>query len=229
MVQRLKRCHIKLLIVHYLLNNNYYVKYRVKRKGDYIMMDWNFVIENEGLINYLSWVYKTKISYCLSPTYSEDDFISDFKIYLAKEAHKYNSERGTISMFVTYKLTKFIHVEYRKLHAKKRKTNMMYLDDSLSSLSNENVPSFIDVVCSAEDDYSEYYIREIVDIVRENFKFKKKTNKSEKEILKEIIQTIDLLSKGYNNKDIAKLQKNNESTVSRRIRKIRKLLEEKYL
>ena len=192
-------------------------------------MDWEFVIENEGLINYLSWVYKTKISYCLSPTYTEDDFISDFKIYLAKEAHKYNSERGTISMFVTYKLTTFIHVEYRKLHAKKRKTNMMYLNDTLSSLNNENTPSFIDVVCSTEDDYSNYFISEIVNIVKENFKFTKKTNKSEDEILKEILQTIDLLSKGYNNKDIAKLQNINESTVSRRIRKIRKLLEEKYL
>ena len=193
------------------------------------MMDWNFVIENDGLINYLSWVYKTKISYCLTPTYTEDDFISDFKIYLAKEAHKYNSERGTISMFVTYKLTTFIHVEYRKLHAKKRKSNMMYLDDTISSFTNENTPSFIDVVCSTEDDYSEYYINEIVNVVKENFKFTKKTNKSEQEILKEILQTIDLLSKGYNNKDIAKLQKINESTVSRRIRKIRKLLEEKYL
>ena len=167
-------------------------------------MDWEFVIENEGLINYLSWVYKTKISYCLSPTYTEDDFISDFKIYLAKEAHKYNSERGTISMFVTYKLTTFIHVEYRKLHAKKRKTNMMYLNDTLSTLSNENTPSFIDIVCSTEDDYSNYYISEIINVVKENFKFKKKTNKSEEEILKEILQTIDLLSKGYNNKDIAK-------------------------
>ena len=193
------------------------------------MMDWNFVIENEGLINYLSWVYKTKISYCLSPTYTEDDFISDFKIYLAKEAHKYNSERGTISMFVTYKLTTFIHVEYRKLHAKKRKTNMMYLNDTLSTLTNENVPSFIDLVCSTEDDYSDYYISEIVDVVKENFKFKKKTNKSEEEIIKEILQTINLLSKGYENKDIAKLQNINESTVSRRIRKIRTLLEEKYL
>ena len=193
------------------------------------MMDWDFVIENEGLINYLSWVYKTKISYCLSPTYTEDDFISDFKIYLAKEAHKYNSERGTISMFVTYKLTTFIHVEYRKLHAKKRKTNMMYLNDTLSTLNNENTPSFLDIVCSSEDDYSDYYISEIVNIVKENFKFTKKTNKSEQEILKEILQTIDLLSKGYNNKDIAKLQNINESTVSRRIRKIRKLLEEKYL
>ena len=192
-------------------------------------MDWEFVIKNEGLINYLSWVYKTKISYCLTPTYTEDDFISDFKIYLAKEAHKYNSERGTISMFITYKLTTFIHVEYRKLHAKKRKTNMMYLNDTLSSLSNENLPSFIDVVCSTEDDYSEYYINEIVNVVKENFKFTKKTNKSEDEILKEILQTIDLLSKGYNNKDIAKLQNINESTVSRRIRKIRNLLEEKYL
>ena len=85
------------------------------------MMDWDFVIENEGLINYLSWVYKTKISYCLTPTYTEEDFISDFKIYLAKEAHKYNSERGTISMFITYKLTTFIHVEYRKLTLKKEK------------------------------------------------------------------------------------------------------------
>ena len=193
------------------------------------MMDWDFVIENEGLINYLGWVYKTKISYCLSPTYTEDDFISDFKIYLAKEAHKYNSERGTISMFVTYKLTTFIHVEYRKLHAKKRKTNMMYLDDSLSTLSNENVPTFVDVVCSTEDDYSEHYIKEIVNVVKENFKFTKKTNKSKEEILKEILQTIDLLSKGYNNKDIAKLQKINESTVSRRIKKIKKILEEKYL
>ena len=193
------------------------------------MMDWDFVIENEGLINYLSWVYKTKISWCLTPTYTEDDFISDFKIYLAKEAHKYNSERGTISMFVTYKLTTFIHVEYRKLHAKKRKTNMMYLNDTLSTLSNENTPSFIDVVCSTEDDHSEYYINEIVNIVKENFKFKKKTNKSEEEILKEILETIDLLSKGYENKDIAKLQKINESTVSRRIKKIRTLLEEKYL
>ena len=193
------------------------------------MMDWNFVIENDGLINYLSWVYKTKISYCLTPTYTEDDFISDFKIYLAKEAHKYNSERGTISMFVTYKLTTFIHVEYRKLHAKKRKTNMMYLDDTISNLNNENIPSFIDVVCSTEDDYSEYYISEIFNVVKENFKFKKKTNKSEEEILKEIIQTINLLSKGYENKDIAKLQNINESTVSRRIKKIRNLLEEKYL
>ena len=193
------------------------------------MMDWNFVIENDGLINYLSWVYKTKISYCLTPTYTEDDFISDFRIYLAKEAHKYNSERGTISMFVTYKLTTFIHVEYRKLHAKKRKTNMMYLDDTLSSLTNENMPSFIDVVCSTEDDYSEYYINEIVNVVKENFKFTKKTNKSKEEILKEILQTIILLSKGYENKDIAKLQNINESTVSRRIRKIRNLLEEKYL
>ena len=193
------------------------------------MMDWNFVIENDGLINYLSWVYKTKISYCLTPTYTEDDFISDFKIYLAKEAHKYNSKRGTISMFVTYKLTTFIHVEYRKLHAKKRKTNMMYLDDTLSTLTNENAPSFIDIVCSTEDDYSDYYISEIVDVVKENFKFKKKTNKSEEEIIKEILQTINLLSKGYENKDIAKLQNINESTVSRRIRKIRTLLEEKYL
>ena len=193
------------------------------------MMDWKFVIENEGLINYLSWVYKTKISYCLTPTYTEDDFISDFKIYLAKEAHKYNSERGTISMFVTYKLTTFIHVEYRKLHAKKRKTNMMYLNDTLSTLNKENIPSFIDVVCSTEDDYSEYNISEIINIVKENFKFKRKTNKSEEEILKEILQTIILLSKGYENKDIAKLQNINESTVSRRIRKIRKLLEEKYL
>ena len=193
------------------------------------MMDWNFVIKNEGLINYLSWVYKTKISYCLTPTYTEDDFISDFKIYLAKEGHKYNSERGTISMFITYKLTTFIHVEYRKLHAKKRKTNLMYLNDTISNLNNENTPSFIDVVCSTEDDYSNYYISEIVNIVKENFKFTKKTNKSEQEILKEILQTIDLLSKGYNNKDIAKLQNINESTVSRRIRKIRKLLEEKYL
>ena len=193
------------------------------------MMDWNFVIKNEGLINYLSWVYKTKISYCLTSTYTEDDFISDFKIYLAKEAHKYNSERGTISMFVTYKLTTFIHVEYRKLYAKKRKTNMLYLNDTISNLNNENTPSFIDVVCSTEDDYSEYYINEIVNIVKENFKFTKKTNKSEEEILKEILQTIELLSKGYNNKDIAKLQNINESTVSRRIRKIRNLLEEKYL
>ena len=64
MVLKLKKCHIKLLIIQYLLNNNYYVKYRVKRKGDYIMMDWNFVIKNEGLIIYLSWVYKTKISNC---------------------------------------------------------------------------------------------------------------------------------------------------------------------
>ena len=193
------------------------------------MMDWNFVIKNEGLINYLSWVYKTKISYCLTPTYTEDDFISDFKIYLAKEAHKYNSERGTISMFVTYKLTTFIHVEYRKLHAKKRKTNMMYLDDTINKLNNENIGNYIDVVCSTEDDYSEYFIKEIVNVVKENFKFTKKTNKSEDEILKEILQTINLLSKGYNNKDIAKLQNINESTVSRRIRKIRKLLEEKYL
>ena len=192
-------------------------------------MDWNFVIENEGLINYLRRVYKTKISYCLSSTYTEDVFISDFKIYLAKEAHKYNSERGTISMFVTYKLTTFIHVEYRKLHAKKRKTNMMYLDDTISNLNNENVPSFIDVVCSTEDDYSEHYINEIINVVKENFKFKRKTNKSEEEILKEILQTIVLLSKGYENKDIAKLQNINESTVSRRIRKIRTLLEEKYL
>ena len=193
------------------------------------MMDWDFVIENEGLINYLSWVYKTKISYCLTPTYTEDDFISDFKIYLAKEAHKYNSERGTISMFITYKLTTFIHVEYRKLHAKKRKTNMLYLNDTLSTLFNENVPSFIDVVCSSEDDYTGYYISEIMNIVKENFKFKKKTNKSEEEILKEILQTINLLSKGYENKDIAKLQNINESTVSRRIKKIRTLIEEKYL
>lgn len=193
------------------------------------MMDWNFVIENEGLINYLSWVYKTKISWCLTPTYTEDDFISDFKIYLAKESHKYNSERGTRSMFITYKLTTFIHVEYRKLHAKKRKTNMMYLDDTISNLNKENIPSFIDVVCSTEDDYSEYYINEIFNVVKENFKFKKKTNKSEEEILKEILQTINLLSKGYENKDIAKLQNINESTVSRRIRKIRTLLEEKYL
>ena len=193
------------------------------------MMDWNFVVKNEGLINYLSWVYKTKISYCLSPSYTEEDFISDFKIYLAKEAHKYNSERGTISMFITYKLTTFIHVEYRKLHAKKRKTNMMYLDDTLSSFTNENVPSFIDIVCSTEDDYSESYINEIVNVVKENFKFKKKTNKSEEEILKEILQTINLLSKGYENKDIAKLQNINESTVSRRIKKIRTLIEEKYL
>ena len=192
-------------------------------------MDWEFVIENEGLINYLSWVYKTKISYCLTPTYTEDDFISDFKIYLAKEAHKYNSERGTISMFVTYKLTTFIHVEYRKLHAKKRKTNMMYLNDTISNLTNENMPSFMDVVCSREDDYSEHYINEIVNVVKENFKFTKKTNKSKEEILEEILQTIALLSKGYNNKDIAKLQNINESTVSRRIRKIRNLLEEKYL
>lgn len=193
------------------------------------MLDWNFVIENEGLINYLSWVYKTKISWCLTPTYSEDDFISDFKIYLAKEAHKYNSERGTISMFVTYKLTTFIHVEYRKLHAKKRKTNMVYLDDTIFNLNNEIIPSFLDVVCSTEDDYSEYYINEIVNVVKENFKFKKKTNKSEEEILKEILQTIKLLSKGYENKDIAKLQNINESTVSRRIKKIRNLLKEKYL
>ena len=192
-------------------------------------MDWEFVIENEGLINYLSWVYKTKISWCLTPTYTEDDFISDFKIYLAKEAHKYNRERGTISMFVTYKLTTFIHVEYRKLHAKKRKTNMFYLNDTISNLNNENIPSFIDVVCSTEDDYSNYYISEMVNIVKENFKFKKKTNKSEEEILKEILETIDLLSKGYENKDIAKLQKINESTVSRRIKKIKKILEEKYL
>ena len=193
------------------------------------MMDWDFVIENDGLINYLSWVYKTKISYCLSPTYTEDDFISDFKIYLAKEAHKYNSERGTISMFVTYKLTTFIHVEYRKLHAKKRKTNMMYLDDTISNLNKENIPSFIDVVCSTEDDYSEFFINEIFNVVKENFKFKKKTNKSEEEILKEILQTIELLAKGYENKDIANLQNINESTVSRRIKKIRTLLEEKYL
>ena len=223
MVQKLKRCLIKLLIVQYLLN-----KYRLKEKGNK-RMDWNFVIENDGLINYLSWVYKTKISYCLTPTFTEDDFISDFKIYLAKEAHKYNSERGTISMFVTYKLTTFIHVEYRKLHAKKRKTNMMYLDDTISNLTNENAPIFIDVVCSTEDDHSEHYINEIVNVVKENFKFKKKTNKSEEEILKEILQTIDLLSKGYENKDIAKLQNINESTVSRRIKKIRNLLEEKYL
>ena len=193
------------------------------------MMDWNFVIENDGLINYLSWVYKTKISYCLSPSYTEDDFISDFKIYLAKEAHKYNSDRGTISMFVTYKLTTFIHVEYRKLHAKKRKTNIMYLDDKISNLNKENNHSFIDIVCSTEDDYTNYYINEIVNVVKENFKFKKKTNKSEEEIIKEILQTINLLSKGYENKDIAKLQNINESTVSRRIRKIRNLLEEKYL
>ena len=131
-------------------------------------------------------------------------------------------------MFITYKLTTFIHVEYRKLHAKKRKTNMLYLDDTLKN-SDNTLPSFIDVVCSTEDDYSEQYISEIVDIVRENFKFKKKTNKSEEEILEEIIQTINLLSKGYENKDIAKLQNINESTVSRRIRKIRKILEEKYL
>ena len=193
------------------------------------MMDWDFVIENEGLINYLSWVYKTKISYCLTPTNIEEDFITDFKIYLAKEAHKYNSERGTISMFVTYKLTTFIHVEYRKLHAKKRKTNMLYLNDTISNLNKTNIPSFIDVVCSTEDDHSEYYINEIVNIVKENFKFTKKTNKSKEDILEEILQTIALLSKGYNNKDIAKLQNINESTVSRRIRKIRKLLEEKYL
>ena len=193
------------------------------------MMDWDFVIENEGLINYLSWVYKTKISYCLTPTYTEDDFISDFKIYLAKEAHKYNSERGTISMFVTYKLTTFIHVEYRKLHAKKRKTNMMYLNDTISNLNTENIPSFIDIVCSTEDDYSEYYVNEIINVIKENFKFTKKTNKSEEERLEEILQTIALLSKGYKNKDIAKLQNINESTVSRRIRKIRNLLEEKYL
>lgn len=193
------------------------------------MMDWNFVIENDGLINYLSWVYKTKISYCLSPSYTEDDFISDFKIYLAKEAHKYNSDRGTISMFVTYKLTTFIHVEYRKLHAKKRKTNIMYLDDKISNLNKENNHSFIDIVCSTEDDYTNYYINEIVNVVKENFKFKKKTNKSEEEILKEILETINLLSKGYENKDIAKLQSINESTVSRRIKKIRNLLEEKYL
>ena len=192
------------------------------------MMEWNFVVENEGLINYLSWVYKTKISYCLTPTYTEDDFLSDFKIYLAKESHKYNSERGTVSMFVTYKLTTFIHVEYRKLHAKKRKTNMLYLDDSLKNSDNTS-PSFVDIVCSSEDDYSDYYISEIVDVVKENFNFKKKTNKSEEEILKEILQTIKLLSKGYNNKDIARLQNINESTVSRRIRKIRNLLEEKYL
>ena len=192
-------------------------------------MDWNFVIENEGLINYLSWVYKTKISYCLTPTYTEDDFISDFKIYLAKEAHKYNSERGTISMFITYKLTTFIHVEYRKLHAKKRKTNMLYLDDTISNLNTENTPSFINIVCSTEDDYSEYYINEIINVVKENFKFKKKTNKTEEEIIEEILQTINLLSKGYENKDIAKLQNINESTVSRRIKKIRNLLEEKYL
>ena len=132
-------------------------------------------------------------------------------------------------MFITYKLNTFIHVEYRKLHAKKRKTNMMYLNDTLTTLTNENIPSFIDVVCSTEDDYSDYFIKEIVNVVKENFKFTKKTNKSENEILKEILQTIDLLSKGYNNKDIAKLQKINESTVSRRIRKIRTLLEEKYL
>ena len=132
-------------------------------------------------------------------------------------------------MFVTYKLTTFIHVEYRKLHAKKRKSNMVYLNDTLSSFTNENTPSFIVVVCSTEDDYSNYYISEIVNIVKENFKFTKKTNKSEQEILKEILQTINLLSKGYNNKDIAKFQKINESTVSRRIRKIRSLLEEKYL
>ena len=192
------------------------------------MMDWNFVIENDGLINYLSWVYKTKISYCLTPTYTEDDFISDFKIYLAKEAHKYNSGRGTISMFVTYKLTTFIHVEYRKLHAKKRKTNMVYLDDTIKN-SDNTTPSFVDIVCSTEDDYSDYYINEIVNVVKDNFKFKKKTNKSEDEIIEEILQTIKLLSKGYENKDIAKLQNINESTVSRRIKKIRNLLEEKYL
>ena len=132
-------------------------------------------------------------------------------------------------MFVTYKLTTFIQVEYRKLHAKIRKSNIMYLDDTISNLNKENTPSFIDVVCSTEDDYSNYYISEIVNIVKENFKFTKKTNKSKEEILKEILQTIDLLSKGYNNKDIAKLQNINESTVSRRIRKIRNLLEEKYL
>ena len=192
------------------------------------MMDWKFVIENDGLINYLSWVYKTKISWCLTPTYTEDDFISDFKIYLAKEAHKYNSERGTISMFITYKLTTFIHVEYRKLHALKRKSNMLYLDDSLKN-SDNTTHSFIDVVCTTEDDYSNYYIKEIVNVVKENFKFKKKTNKTEEEITNEILQTIVLLSKGYENKDIAKLQNINESTVSRRIKKIRKLLEEKYL
>ena len=106
---------------------------------------------------------------------------------------------------------------------------MMYLNDTISNLNNENIPSFIDVVCSTEDDYSNYFISEIVNVVKENFKFTKKTNKSEDEILKEILQTINLLSKGYNNKDIAKLQNINESTVSRRIRKIRKLLEEKYL
>ena len=105
---------------------------------------------------------------------------------------------------------------------------MMYLDDTISNLNKENTPSFIDVVCSTEDDYSEQYINEIVNVVKENFKFKKKTNKSEEEILKEILQTIALLSKGYENKDIAKLQNINESTVSRRIRKIRSLLEEKY-
>ena len=166
---------------------------------------------------------------CLTPSYTEEDFISDFKIYLAKESYKYNSERGTISMFITYKLTTFIHVEYRKLHAKKRKTNMVYLNDSISNLNNENIVSFIDVVCSTEDDYSKYYISEIVNVVKENFKFKKKTNKSEEEIIKEILQTINLLFKGYENKDIAKLQNINESTVLRRIRKIRNLLEEKYL
>ena len=191
-------------------------------------MDWNFVIENEGLINYLSWVYKTKISMCLSTNYSKEDFISDFKIYLAKESHKYNSERGTISMFVTYKLNTFIHVEYRKLQAIKRKSNIVYLDDTLKN-SDNSTPSFVDIVCSSEDDYSEHYISEIIKIVKENFNFKKKTDKSEDEIIKEILQTINLLSKGYRNKDIAKLQNINESTVSRRIRKIRKLLEEKYL
>ena len=105
---------------------------------------------------------------------------------------------------------------------------MMYLDDTLKN-SNNTTPSFVDIVCPVEDDYSNYYISEIVNVVKENFKFKKKTNKSEEEILKEILQTIDLLSKGYDNKDIAKLQNINESTVSRRIRKIRNLLEEKYL
>ena len=160
-------------------------------------------------------------------SFPEDDFISDFKIYLAKEAHKYNSDRGTISMFVTYKLTTFIHVEYRKLHAKKRKSNMVYLDDTIKN-SDNNTPSFVDIVCISEDDYSNYYISEIVNLVKENFKFKKKTNKSEEEILNEILQTIILLSKGYENKDIAKLQNINESTVSRRIKKIRNLLKEKY-
>ena len=109
-------------------------------------MDWNFVIENEGLINYLSWVYKTKISMCLSTNYSKDDFISDFKIYLAQESNKYNSERGTVSMFVTYKLNTFINVEYRKSQAKKRKSNMVYLDDTITNDNNISRETLLDVV-----------------------------------------------------------------------------------